>query len=246
MSEIWRRAFNTVTYGADFRQTLLKSMALAIPATIVTLPYFYHLISVIPKDGPLSRAAGSWSLILTQLFLLLIVCLLSAMVGFSFSRRFKLPGFGDRKEFIASMPLLMILGTFMVTLSYLLFDRYFYEISPSSYPEGLLYLISFPIKGAFTEEIILRLCMVTIGIGLLKNRIAGVVLVSILASFFTLKYFFFIGIGFGPNYLLIIQFLLSFSANLILGYLFVTKGLLYSMTLKLILGMKYTVVTCIF
>jgi hypothetical protein len=131
----------------------------------------------------------------------------------------------------------------MMALSYFLFDRYFFEISPLSYPKEVLYLISLPFKGAFSEEIILRLCLVTLSVGLLKSKGAGVVLVSTLASLFTIKYFHFFGIEFGFNYLFITQVLLSFSANLFLGYIFVTRGLLYSMALKFLFGIKYVIVS---
>ena len=99
--------------------------------------------------------------------------------------------------------------------------------------------MSIPLKDAFTEEVILRLCMVTLGVGLLKSKRGGVILVSAVAPLLTIKYFHFVGIEVGLNYLFITQLLLSFVANLVLGYLFVTHGLLYAMALKFVFGMKY-------
>lgn len=243
MREIWHRAFASLTRGADMRRVLVKSFALAICSTLFTLPYFHYLIFVVPAGGRFPKVLNPWSLLFTELFLLFILCLLSAMVGFSFSKRFELPGFGDSRYFIPSIPFLLVLGTAMMALSYFLFDRYFFEISPLSYPKEVLYLISLPFKGAFSEEIILRLCLVTLSVGLLKSKGAGVVLVSTLASLFTIKYFHFFGIEFGFNYLFITQVLLSFSANLFLGYIFVTRGLLYSMALKFLFGIKYVIVS---
>ncbi len=222
---------------------LMKSLALAICSTLFTLPYLHYLISVVLAQAHFPIVLNPWRLLFTELFLVFILCLLSAMVGFSFSKKFDLPGFGDRKGFFRSIPLLLVIGLVMMALSYFFFDRYFFKISPLSYPKDVLYLISLPFKGAFTEEIILRLCLVTLSVGLLKSKGAGVVLVSALGSLFTIKYFYFFGIKFGLNYLFITQLLLSFSANLFLGYLFVTRGLLCSMALKFMFGIKYVVVS---
>ena len=221
------------------RPVLVKSLALAICSTLFTLPYFHYLIFVVAPEDP-----NSWSLLLTEILLLFILSLLSAIVGFSFSKKFGLPGFGDPGSFKRSIPLLLILGTIMAFVSYFLFDRFFLKVSPLSYPKEVLYLVSLPFKGAFTDEIILRLCLVTLSVGLLKRKVAGVVLASALASLFTIKYFLFMGITCGLNYLFVIQLLLSFTANLLLGYLFVTRGLLYSMSLKFLFGMKQVIVSC--
>ena len=130
----------------------------------------------------------------------------------------------------------------MIALSYFLFDRFFFKLSPASYPKNLLYLVSFPLKAAFTEEVILRFSLVTIGMGIFRSKVAGVVLSSVIAALFTLKYFQVVGIGIRLDYLIVTPLLLSFFANLILGYLFVSRGLLYSMALNFLFGMKYAVV----
>jgi len=239
MTGIWHKIFDSVTGGADMRPVLMKSFALAICSTLFTLPYFHYLIFVVAPEGP-----NSWSLLFTELLLLFILSLLSAMVGFSFSGKFGLPGFGDPGSFNRSIPLLLALGTVMALVSYFLFDRYFFEVSPLSYPKDVLYLVSLPFKGAFTDEVILRLCLVTLSVGLLKRKGAGVVLASAVASLFTIKYFLFMGITCGLNYLFIVQLILSFAANLLLGYLFVTRGLLYAMALKFLFGMKQVIVSC--
>ena len=239
MKGIWHKVFDSFTGGAEMRPVLEKSLALAICSTLFTLPYFYYLIFMVASAGP-----NSWSLLFTELLLLFILSLLSAIVGFSFSEKFGLPGFGDPGSFKRSIPLLLALGTLMALVSYFLFDRYFFKVSPLSYPKDALYLVSLPFKGAFTDEVILRLCLVTIGVGLLKRKGAGVVLASAVASLFTIKYFLFMGITCGLNYLFVTQLLLSFTAHLLLGYLFVTRGLLYSMALKFLFGMKYVIVSC--
>ncbi len=227
------------------REVFMYSSGLAVCSTAFALPYFHYLVFVVQGVESYSTALHPWKLLLAQLLLLFILCLLSALIGLSFYKRFELPGFGDPRNFTDSLPLLFALGAVMMALSYFLFDRYFFELSPVSYPKGWLYLISMPFKGAFTEEVILRLCLVTLCVGFLKNKSAGIVLASAVASLFTIKYFHFVGVPFGLNYLSITQMLLSFLANLILAYLFVTRGLIYSMALKFVFGIKYALISLV-
>ena len=243
LGELRYRFSRSLTQGADMRDVLVKSSALAVCSTVFAIPYFHHLIFLSPMMAPLPLSLGLRGFLLMELLILFIICFLSSVVGFSFYQRRGLPGFGDKNQFVRSIPLLLLLGALMTILSYLLFDRYFITLSPSSYPKNLLYLLSFPLKAAFTEEVILRFSLVTIGVGIFRSRVAGVVLAAAVAALFTLKYFQFVGISVGLNYLMVTQLLLSFTANLILGYLFVSRGLLYAMALNFLFGMKYLIVS---
>jgi len=230
--------------GVDLRGVLAKSTALATVTAILNIPYFHYLIFVVPNQRGFAPSLQSWSFLFAEIFLLFMLCLLASMVGFSFVNRFKLPGLGDPKGLIGSLPTLLAVGSAMITLSYFIFDRYFYVISPHSYPQGFLYLFSLPLQGAFTDEIILRFCLVTLCVGLFKRKSAGVIFVSVLASLFSIKYFYFFGINLDLNYLFLIHLVLSFSSNLILGYVFVSRGLIHAIALKFIFGLKYLVVYC--
>ncbi len=235
----WQKALGVITRGTDMRGVLAKSLALAIASTLFTLPYFHHLISEVSYRERLPQSADSFIILLTQLLLLFILTFLSAMVGFSFSSRYKLHGLGDPRALVSSLPLVVAGGAVITVLSYFFFDRFFFEISPASYPRDPLFLLSYPFKRAFTDEIILRFCLVTIAVGLFKSKSAGVVLVSVFAAIATVKYFHFIGLPVGLNAIFLTQLFIGFLANLLLGYLFVARGLLYSMSLGFIFGMKY-------
>lgn len=220
------------------RGVLVKSLALSVCCTLLALPYSHYMMFEVQPAG--LNSLGSLSM---ELLLLFILCLLSSIIGFSFSKKFGLPGFGDPGSLNRSIPLLLTLGVIIISLSYFLFDRHFYHISPLSYPKNILCLISLPFKGAFTEEIILRFCLVTLSVGFLKHKGVGVVLASIVASLFTIKYFHFMGIKYDQNNLFVTQLLLSFMAHLLLGYLFVTRGLIHAMALKFLFGIKYGVIS---
>jgi hypothetical protein len=235
----WQKALGAITRGTDMLGVLAKSLALAIASTLFTLPYFHYLISEIPYRQRLPQGADSIIILLTQLLLLFILTFLSAMVGFSFSNRYKLHGLGDPRALVSSLPLVVAGGAVITVLSYYFFDRFFFEISPASYPRNPLFLLSYPFKRAFTDEIILRFCLVTIAVGLFKSKSAGVILVSAFAAIATIKYFHFIGLPVGLNTIFLTQLIICFLANLLLGYLFVARGLIYSMSLGFIFGMKY-------
>jgi hypothetical protein len=243
MYEKLQKSFAAMTRGADMHYVVLNSLVVAIASTLFSLPYFHYLIFQVSSEGLFQGGNYSYSLLLTQLFLLFILSLLSAMIGFSFSKRFEFPGFGDLKGFTRSMPYLIMGGAVMIILSFFLYDRYFFEISPISYPKGILYLISLPVKGAFTDEIILRFCLVTIATGLLKSKSAGVGIVSAFASLIAIKYFHFIGVNISLNYLFLTHIFFSFLVNFVLGYLYVTKGLIYSMALGFFFNLKYIFVS---
>ena len=243
MGELRYKFSESMVRGADMGQVMVKSSILAICSTVFAVPYFHHLVFLSPRMAPLALRLGLRGFLVMELSLLFILCLLCATVGFSFSERRQLPGLGDKTGLIESFPRILLLGAVMTALSYLLFDRFFYRLSPASYPDNLLYLASFPFKAAFTEEVILRAGLVTIAVGIVRNKMAGVVLASAAAALFTLKYFQFIGMGFRLNYIFVTHMILSFLANLVLGYLFVTRGLLYSMALNFLLGMRYAVVS---
>ncbi|MBW1943241.1 MAG: hypothetical protein JRJ51_10460 [Deltaproteobacteria bacterium] len=243
MGELRERFSALMTGGADMRGVLLKAFSLSILCTLFTAPYFHYLLFLSPAQTTLPLKLNLKGFLVTQLFLLFIICLLSSIVGLSFSRKLELPGIGDWQHFKKSIPYLFLLGAVMTILSYYAFDRYFFQISQASYPKDSIYLFTYPLKAAFTDEVILRLCFVTLAVGLFRNKVVGVVLVSAVASVFTIKYFQFMGIGFQFNYLSITQIMFSFWANIILGYLFVTRGLLYSMALNFLLGMKYVIVS---
>ena len=237
----WQKASDVITRGTDMRAVLTKSLALAIASTLFTLPYFHYLISEISFRQRLPQSADSFIILLTQLLLLFILTFLSAMVGFSFSTRYNLHGMGDPRALVSSLPLVVAGGAVIIVISYFFFDQFFFEISPASYPRNPLFLLSYPFKRAFTDEVILRFCLVTIAVGLFKSKSAGVIFVSAFAAIATVKYFHFIGLPVGLNTIFLTQLFISFVTNFLLGYLFVARGLLYAMSLGFIFGMKYLV-----
>ncbi len=224
------------------REIILKSLGMAVGATAFAAPYFYHLLHLSPMPAVSLSPIKSPGFLFMELFLLFMLCLLCAMVGFCFAGRRGFPGIGDWSAFVRDIPWLCLLGVSLMTLSILFFDLRFIEISPASYPKNHLYLFTFPFKSAFTDETILRLGLVTICVGLFRRRLAGIIFVAVLAVFFSMRYFQFVGIDLSTTNVFFSYILTTFLANLILGYLFVTRGLLYAMGLSFILKLKFVVI----
>lgn len=238
MNDLWRKAFGSMTEQADVRTVVAQSTILTILAAVSAAGYFHYLVFVVSPDAATAgRDPGLFMAL--ELVLLTFVLFLSALVGFSFSARFDLPGLGNLGEFVRALPLLVAGGIGLVAISYVVFDRYFLVVAPVYFPRQPIYLATIPFKAALTDETILRLGLVTIGVGLTRSKGAGVVLMSAVATLFTVKYLEFIGIPFALDYFYIVYLLLSFLGNIIVGWLFVTRGLLYSMALKFVIGCKY-------
>jgi hypothetical protein len=174
--------------------------------------------------------------------MLSLVLFLSALIGFGFSARLGLPGFGRLREFLRALPIIVVGGVVLIGISYIAFDRYFFTIAPVSFPRKAVYLLTIPFKSALADETILRLGLVTIGVGLTKNKGAGVILMSAVSTLLTVKYFEFIGIPFALNHFYIVYLLMSFLGNIVQGWLFVTRGLAYSMALKFVIGCKFLLI----
>ena len=242
---IRKRISNDLTGHAKTGEIMQKSLFMALASTLFASPYFYHLLRLSGTPAISTAGMAIYGFLAMELFLLFLLSLLCAAVGFSFAGRRALPGFGKWSVFVKDLTWLFLLGMALITLSILFFDLRFHEISPSSYPTDLIYLVTFPLKGALTEEIILRLGLVTIGAGLFRHRAAGVVLAAILSVFFSMKYFQFIGVNLPMTGIILPHILVTATANLILGYLFITRGLIHAMSLNFLLKLKYTIMICV-
>ncbi|MGD8388110.1 MAG: hypothetical protein PVG49_13295 [Desulfobacteraceae bacterium] len=239
MREVREKISESLTRGASPRGVATQSTLLALAATLSALPYFHSLLWGPSRVQPSIPQTGLWQLLAGQAMLLFLVCFLSSMAGLAFAPRQGLPGWGDPLKLRNELGSLVLLGLGMAVVSYVGFDRRFFPIAPFAYPQTAFQALSLPFKGALTEEVILRLCMVTLAVGILKRPWAGVLLIATLAPFLSIKYFRFIGIDPLPGGLLAMQWLVSFGANVLLGVLFVKRGLLFCMVIKFVYSLKY-------
>ncbi len=236
-----KKVFNSLTGGAEIKEVLKKSFFFSLIATLVSIPYFQYLIKAFPESIHMA-AEDLTGILALQLFLLFFLCFICSFTGFILSKKHNLPGMGTFKGLKKFLPVLIPVGVSAAVFSYFIFDRYMLYISPRSYPDGVFYIIFFLLKNAIAEELILRLGILTLCIGLFKNKTAGIIITSFIAVLFSFSYLDFIGLTFGLNYILISGVIVTFIINLILGYVFVKRGLISSAFLRLVLGIKYIII----
>jgi len=237
-SSILSRALERMTRGANPKRVIREASVLSIFAVVSAIPYIRYLLNMAVGRGVLGTETAS-IVFITDLFLLGVLLFLCALVGLSFAPRYRLPGLGLTKQVVYDLPLVVFGGLALAALTFFFFDRYFYVVSPVSYPTSELMLIFLPLKGALTDEVILRLGMLTLAVGVLKQRDAAVMLVAALAAMMSLRYFQFLGIQLGFNYVIVAHLVISFVGNLALGYLYVHRGLMHAMIFKVIYGCRY-------
>jgi hypothetical protein len=233
-----------MTQGANPGVVVPQAMCLTLISLAAAVPYVQYLLDTAVGRGMLGKETAS-NVFMTDLLLLVLLLFLSSLVGLSFAPRYRLPGLGISRRIARDLPLLVLGGLVLAAVSFVLFDRYFYAVSPGSYPTSPLMLVCLPLKGAFADEVILRLGILTVAVGLLKHRGAGVILMAALAALMSLRYFQFLGMSLGVNYIMIAHLSLSFAGNLVMGYLYVHRGLAHAMILKVIYGCRYLAVALI-
>lgn len=221
------------------KKTLQQSLALSLAASLAAVPYFLFLTSAFPDGGYPSAFMDPRRLILHQTLILFFICSICCVTGLSLARRYNLPGLGALRDIRTVLPALLVGGASFIVVSYLVHDRFLLVVSPASYPDSLLLAALLPFKKALTEEVILRLGFLTFCMGLFKNKIAAVTSSSLIAVLFSLPYVDFIGLRVTADYIIVSGMLLTFVTNLVLGWLFVTRGLTSSMTFGFIVGLKY-------
>ncbi len=239
---MWRLVLQNMAGGQRYRDMLIKSAGLALPAAILALPYFYFLLFDFQPESGLSGFDNAPALLWGQTAMIFIICLFSAFAGSLFTPRLNLPGLGNLRQWRKEALYLAAAGLALMLFIFLTFDRYFYTVLPGFYPDLSLYMVLLPLKGAFTEELILRYGLVTIAVGICRNRYGGAAMVAGFATILSLEFLQFAGIPLEWNYICIMQLILAFLANFILGAVFVTRGLMAAMTMKLMLEMRYALV----
>jgi len=242
MKDVRIKISGMLTGGAAPRAVIGKSLVLGFAATLSTLPHFHALLFGEQAGMRAFPGTGPWGILAGQSLVLFLVCLLAAMSGLAFAPRQGLQGLGDTAVLRGEWKRLVLVGALMATGSFLVFDQWFVRVAPAAYPRSVPVLISLPFKGALAEETILRLCMVTLAIGLFKRRWAGIVVISLLAPFFGVKYLRYMGLEGVAQGWIAWQLALSFAANVILGSVFVRRGLFACMVVKFVFNLKYALV----
>ncbi|MDI6704592.1 MAG: hypothetical protein QME40_07990 [bacterium] len=166
------------------------------------------------------------------------------MFGFAWSEKYGLSGLGSLQGIKEGWWRLLIFGVIIATITYLIFDRYFFNKGRGYYPHNLFWALSIPLNSFFFKETI-RFGMIALSQRLIRNLPLSIFIVSLFFVSLSLKSFAFIGFRLSWNYLLITGLVLTMIINLILGYIYAKKGLLQSAFLHVIIDLRFAIFTFI-
>jgi hypothetical protein len=141
--------------------------AAAMLGSFFTFVHQYnHLWESIFNQLPTSREI--FYLSLAQAFIVFSLAVLCSLVGFLYSDRLRLPGFGHFNDLFIWLPGGLAVGTFLTPFSYLLFDREMLRLTPGIYPNSWEWAVATVVGGAVAQEVIVRFGLLTIGVYLLQ------------------------------------------------------------------------------
>ncbi len=231
-----------------------NAVFLGAAAMFASLPMFFyrfqHLTGAIFRVQPTAERA--YYLALCQSFIVFCLAFLSALIGFVYAKRLRLPGFGKPADIRVWLPVGLIAGLIVTPISYLILDRGVLRLFPEVYPPSLAWAFANILGGAISQEVIVRFGLLTIGVYLVDKwtrQGRPWPAIAVLSVF-----------GAAGSYLLIsrldmvsglstsqitIMLLLSFLIQWILCEVYVRRGLLAALCVHLGLSIKYLVFSCL-
>ncbi len=151
---------------SQVKSRVKEAVVLSCLTMFMACPYFFYRfrelagrVSVDPvSDMQVFKAAVGQALIL------LAVALLSSLVGLLYARRLYLPGLGNIRDLKFWVPLGIILGLLLTPASYYLADRKLIYQVPEMFPSACQWALGWVLGSAFSQEVIARLGILTIGV----------------------------------------------------------------------------------
>jgi hypothetical protein len=229
------------------REGVSSAVILAGTAAAAAYPMIYyqslHLVSpLLPKpmnpDQTLVFTIG-------HVLLLFAACLLCALVGFLYSPRLDLPGFGSWRRDRRFLILCFAAGLFLVPGSYFFLDHNFRARLPAYFPADLSWALAMTLGQTLAPEVIARFGQITIGVYLLRwLRFSGhpwpaVLAVAILGAAGSWISQTRLHLDPGLNSFTLSCLAFAFLSNLLFGEVYLRKGLLAALALRLGLELKY-------
>lgn len=218
-----------------------KGLLLSQICVLISLPHLYYLYFIGMKDIVLKtfKTEHLPYLMTIQIWQVFFVTLCCAICGLGWSKKFNLVGFGNLWELKRIWLKLITLGLLLGSISAAFFDTRFKSIAPYYYPANPLWALSILIDSAFFIETI-RFGMMMIAFRLIRRLYLSNILTALFLTLVGLKSFSFLPIGVNNlNLISILAFLFNLVFQLILGYVFIKKGLICALFVHIIYGLKY-------
>ncbi len=228
---------------------------LAAATMFVSLPMFHyqfrHLTAAVFRAQPSVQRA--YYLALSQSFVVFCLAFLSALIGFIYTERLRLPGFGKPADIRVWLPVGLIAGLIFTPISYLIFDRGVIRSIPEIYPASLLWTLVVTAGRALSQEVIVRFGLLTIGVYLWdrwgrKGRpwpaIAAISAFGAAGSYLMMSRLEMVS-RLSPSQIMI-MLVLSFLMQWILCEVYIRKGFLAAVCVHLGLAVKYVIIAWVF
>jgi hypothetical protein len=108
-------------------------------------------------------------LAMTQSIIVFALAFLCSLVGFLYSERLRLPGFGKAAHFLPWISVGLGVGILFTPVCYFLIDRNIYHLIPEAFPSLWAWAVANMVGGVIAQEVIARFGLLTIGIYLLDT-----------------------------------------------------------------------------
>lgn len=150
------------TLGQHLRDAVLLAGAAMAAAFPMFLYQYWHLTGLIRPRLPAPEILNN--LALKQSVVVFFIAFLCALVGFLYSRRLGLPGFGAWRQLRTWLPLGLGVGVVLTPVFYLAMDRQLYALMPQLFPAPWPWALADMLGEALTQEVIARFGLFTIGL----------------------------------------------------------------------------------
>ena len=231
----WKRAF-------------YDSVLLTIITFLLSSPYLYHFIVHRPdKLSPFNARVSSLpegsigAFILSQLLMFLLLIFICSFLGFGYWQKYGFKGLGSlndlRQDLLYFVPAALAVNLAM----YFGFDRHMMMHIPSLYPSSALWGFAKALMHSTTFEIVSKFGLVTVAMGIFRNKHVAVIIPAAFFAFLVPNTFFDYNVEFGWNFISVAAVSTTFIYGVISGYIFVHRGLVSTMTLRFLLDLKYIV-----
>lgn len=229
-------------------KAIQNSVLLTVCVFILSSPYLYHFIVHNPDvHSPFSTRMLSLPdnmkgpFVLVQLIMYIVLIFLCSMIGFGYSQKYSLGGFGKLHHLKRDMIYILLICLPAGLLIYFAYDRFLIEAIPSIYPKNSQWGFAKALMTSSTYEIVSKFGLVTVVMGIFKNRHIAVLLPALFFTALIGGTFSDYRVDFGINYLSIAAVITSLFYNIVSGYVYAYRGLLTVFALRFVLDMKYMI-----
>lgn len=220
----------------------LRRAALVAGAAFASAaPHVYYVSRVAFGDRLMASTRGlsGEDLIRADLSAMAVVCVIAALAGSLFARRYRLPGLGQVADLWRGRWVILGAGPIVMLVSYLAFGRAIAEAVPGYFPSSPSWALALTINGAVFDEVVERYGMMTICAGF-SRHLAMANLIQ--ATFFTLvvgmKTMSFFGLHAGWTFAFVAGIVAAFGRHLLQGLVYARFGLLTAMALHWIIDLQ--------